>query len=89
MRKLFENIKNLQLPCFDAKSYRRAHMWGLGKGLDPSSFLLLYGLTGFLNTGGILVYSVGSEGLELSQQLPGPGKQVMGKALFPTQCRQD
>ncbi|KAG5194023.1 hypothetical protein JEQ12_020384, partial [Ovis aries] len=32
---------------------------------------------GFLNTGGILVYSVGSEGLELSQQLPGPGKQVM------------
>ncbi|KAI4554745.1 hypothetical protein MJG53_020044, partial [Ovis ammon polii x Ovis aries] len=32
---------------------------------------------GFLNTGGILVYSVESEGLELSQQLPGPGKQVM------------
>lgn len=66
-------------------------MWGLGKGLDPSwaSFFLLYGLTGFLNTGGILVYSVESEGLELSQQLPGPGKQVMGKALFPTQCRQD
>lgn len=49
--------------------------------------LLLYGLTGFLNAGGILVSNVESE--ELRQQLPGPGKKVMGKALFSTQGRQD
>ena len=27
--------KPLQLPCFEAKSCKRAHMWGLGNGLGP------------------------------------------------------
>lgn len=59
------------------------HM-GVGTGLDPSWASLPPSLWPYriLEHGGILLYNLESEGLELSQQLPdGPGTESHGQGL--------
>ena len=75
----------LQLPCFEAKSCRRAHMWGLGKGLDPSwaslpSSLWPYRILEHWWNPGV---QCGDWGTRTEPAAPGPGKKSWVRPCSP------